>query len=365
MDKVNGLYRRDGKLVYIKQPEFKDLSFVKELWSDYETMKELGGIFEFHESKWELFYKKMIAPTDGKNFYSLIYNYDNKPVGEVSFHGYDSATKIARFNIKVQNKFRNRGYGSEATRLMLEYYFNEFGGKVIMDTVVTETGKNTIGKFGFEAIRKHGNEITYRLTKDAFLSIHKTEKRRIGIFLYEGCDFMSVATVYEIFSLANKAKDEAFEVFTIGENVGNIKTSVGAELNINISLNDIEKLDILVLPATENIEIILNNEKIQKFINNKFDKLEVVLGIANGALLLVKSGLLEGLMVNIDGIYRDKFKEKLNKVNLSDKSIVDNGRVILANNINNTLDASLYIIKKLLGEDKSREVIEIIEGKNK
>ena len=34
MAEISGTYRRNGKNVYIKQPEYKDLSFVSKLWSD-------------------------------------------------------------------------------------------------------------------------------------------------------------------------------------------------------------------------------------------------------------------------------------------------------------------------------------------
>lgn len=363
MEKCNGLYRRDGKLVYIKQPEVNELNFIKELWSDYETMKDVGGTFELPEEKWELFYKKMISPTDGKNFYCLIYNYDNIPVGEVSFHGYDSATKIARFNIKVQNRFRNNGYGSEATRLMLEYYFNEFGGKIIMDTVGNEVGKNTIAKAGFEAIRKYGNEITYRLTKENFLKIHKSEKRRVGIILYDNCDLLSVTTAYEIFSLANEEKEIAFEVFTLGANSGTVKTSVGMKLEIQYTLESIKELDILILPSINELEELLTNTDIMEFIKKHFDELEVILGIGISSLLLAKSGFLEGLTVNIDGIYKEEFENNINRVNWSNRSIVDNGRIILCNNVKATMEASIYIIKKLLGEEKSEKILEILECK--
>lgn len=364
MEGCRGLYRRDGKLVYIKQPEFSELDYIRELWSDYETMKDVGGTFEFSREKWELFYKKMIFPTDGKNFYCLIYDTQDNPVGEVSFHGYDSATKIARFNVKIQHRFRNKGYGSEATRLMLEYYFNEFGGQVMMDTVGNDNGQNAIAKIGFEAIRKHGSEITYRLTKENFFSIHRAGKRRVGILLYEGCNLLSVTTVYEIFSLAQRVKEDCIEVFTLGEKRGVIKTSVGMELKVDCKFDEVDGLEILVLPNTNNVEEVLRNENIMKFTKKYFDGVEIVLGICTGSLLLAKAGLLEGLTVNIKGVYKEEMKCLTSRINWSSNAIVDNGRFILCNNVYDTMDASLYVIKKLLGEENCKSVLEILEGEN-
>mgnify|MGYP006995793645 CR=1 FL=1 len=34
------LYRRNGKLIYIKMPDFKELAFVEELWGNKKNMGE-------------------------------------------------------------------------------------------------------------------------------------------------------------------------------------------------------------------------------------------------------------------------------------------------------------------------------------
>ena len=148
----DGLYMREGKRIYIKQPILEELEFVASLWSDEETMKDIGGVFSFPRSKWEGFYKKMVYPSDGKNFYCLVYLNDGSPIGEVSFHGYDSATKVARFNIKILSKYRNQGFGEEAVKLLLEYFFIEFGGEIIMDSISTEAGVRLAEKMKFSII---------------------------------------------------------------------------------------------------------------------------------------------------------------------------------------------------------------------
>ena len=100
------------------------------LWANEETMQDIGGAYFFPKEKWEMFYKKMVYPTDGKNFYCRNISLKDKPVGEVSFHGYDSITKIARINVKIHYKYRNHGYGERSIKLLLEYYFLEFWGTI-------------------------------------------------------------------------------------------------------------------------------------------------------------------------------------------------------------------------------------------
>lgn len=59
------------------------------LWSDKKTMKDAGGIIPFPKERKEGWHNNMVYTTDSENFYCLVYNNEENPVGEVSFHRYD------------------------------------------------------------------------------------------------------------------------------------------------------------------------------------------------------------------------------------------------------------------------------------
>lgn len=172
MNNIKNLFKKEGNLVYLKQPEFNELSYVEELWADEGTMIDVGGIVPFPEERRKEWYSKMVYPTDGKNFYCLIYNFENQPVGEVSFHRYDEKNKTADFNIKIQSKHRGNGYAKEAMKLILEYYFTEFGGQVMRDAVMNINGQQALSKFGFDIESKSDNIIVFKLTKEKFMDIY-------------------------------------------------------------------------------------------------------------------------------------------------------------------------------------------------
>jgi len=164
-------YRIDGNLIYIKQPDFDELDYVSELWSDEKTMKDVGGVIFFPKEKREAWYRKMVDPSDGKNFYCLIYTLDDVPVGEVSFHRFDSEKRKADLNIKIQSKYRNKGYAKEAMQLLLTYYFHGFGGEVIYDNVINENGQKALQSFGFDISSKSDIEILFKMTKERFMDL--------------------------------------------------------------------------------------------------------------------------------------------------------------------------------------------------
>ena len=112
---------------------------------------------------------------DGCNVYCLVYNENQRPVGEISFHCYDENEKSASFNIKIQARYRGKGYAKATMDLMLDYYFNEFGGEVMIDEVINERGIRVLMSYGFEKVDKTEVGILLRLTKDKFNQIPKSD----------------------------------------------------------------------------------------------------------------------------------------------------------------------------------------------
>ena len=170
-------FKKCGRLVYIKKPEFNELDYVTSLWADEKTMKDVGGAVVFSSDRKPGWYKKMVNPTDGKNFYCLVYNYENNSLGEVSFHRFNDETRTADFNIKIQYKYRNRGYGKEAIKLMLDYYFYEFGGQVMLDDVININGQQALLKFGFEVVSKSSDCIYFKMTKEHYDNIKRNANK--------------------------------------------------------------------------------------------------------------------------------------------------------------------------------------------
>jgi|GEM_PF-590035 len=164
-------FKKWGSLIYIKQPSIEELDYVAKLWNDEKTMKDVGGVINFPLEKRDAWYRKMVQPSDGKNFYCLIFTMENIPVGEVSFHRYNAEEKKADFNIKIQERYRGKGYAKEAMKLMLSYYFYDIGGQIIYDEVINKNGQEALEKFGFEALERNDKTILFKLTKERFFKI--------------------------------------------------------------------------------------------------------------------------------------------------------------------------------------------------
>ncbi len=161
-----------GDNLYIRPPKYEEIAYINKLWSDIDTTAEIGGPYFLSEEKALPWFRKMVEPTDGKNFYCLIFTNEHKPVGEVSFHRYDNQTKTAELNIKVESIHRGKGYSKEALYLILDYYFNQFGGEIMVDPLLlsNKRGQNMLLSFGFEHDPSDSEVFLLKMTKDRFLS---------------------------------------------------------------------------------------------------------------------------------------------------------------------------------------------------
>ena len=94
----------------------------------------------------------------------------DEPFGEVNFSRYNERTKTADFNIKIEYTHRRNGYSKEAINLLLDYYFNEYGGLIMSDdiSIINLKAQQVFIKYGFEHVLSNERVFLVRLTKSKF-----------------------------------------------------------------------------------------------------------------------------------------------------------------------------------------------------
>ncbi|KQC14232.1 MAG: hypothetical protein APR63_05945 [Desulfuromonas sp. SDB] len=159
---------------YLKKPDYGDLKFIRRLWSDPPTMKEVGGTVVLTDSQAEQWYHKMITPGSSGHCYRIILNKDFQPVGEVSFHDYDDNSGKARFNVKILADCRGSGYGKSAIYQLLDYFFNRRGGMIMEDYLAlnNDKGREVLIKFGFQWDQTRKDVVRLFLTNKDFNKLY-------------------------------------------------------------------------------------------------------------------------------------------------------------------------------------------------
>lgn len=163
-----------GHNIYLNIATEEDAEYIKWLWADEKTMAEVGGPVEIDRSRILEWLDEEYSTSNKTSLYLLIYNLSDERIGEVSYRSYNDETKEALFNIKIEYKHRGCGYSKEAIRLMLDHYFNTFGGEVMCDNIALENpgGQQALLNFGFTHDSSEKDVYKVYITKKIFNSLY-------------------------------------------------------------------------------------------------------------------------------------------------------------------------------------------------
>ena len=161
-----------GSNITLIPPTQADWPTVRDIWEDEATMADVGGIHRLSAPTYRAWYRFMFEDKAAENTYYLIFsNKMRRCVGEVSFHHYAPTTQKAMFNIKIKYAERGRGFGQEAMDLLLDFFFNQWGGHVMEDALAknNHNGLRVLTNYGFQKVREDEQAVWVALDKETWL----------------------------------------------------------------------------------------------------------------------------------------------------------------------------------------------------
>lgn len=164
--------------IELRLPTENDLQFIRWLWSDPETMKPVGGPIRLSDDQAQHWFARMIKPGSPTDCYRLIFNEKNEPVGEISFHRLNPGTMTAEFNIKIAVTNRGKGYAKRAMIIFLDFFFNQFGGQVMVDNIALDNyeGQQVLLRFGYEHDPSVNNVFRVKITRDRYNNLYPPQR---------------------------------------------------------------------------------------------------------------------------------------------------------------------------------------------
>ena len=110
-------------MLELYKPKLEDLWFRENFMSDEETMSfnhSWGGTIPFPESEWEYWYGVWVLCEDGRRFYRYLKDAESGDfVGEIAYH-FDEVRMLWLADIIIAAKYRGRGYGKEALKILCD-----------------------------------------------------------------------------------------------------------------------------------------------------------------------------------------------------------------------------------------------------
>jgi copper(I)-binding protein/putative intracellular protease/amidase len=168
--------------------------------------------------------------------------------------------------------------------------------------------------------------------------------KKAAILIFDNVQIIDYTGPYEVFGAAG------LQVFTVATSTAPITTAMGMKVTPHYALDDAPAADVLLIPGG-GIFATQQDPRVIKWIQERSKQAEIVMSVCNGAAILAKTGLLDGLTATstaglIDGLTAISPKIKV----VRDRRYVDNGKIITTAGLSSGIDGAIYVVSKLFGK---------------
>ena len=172
----------------------------------------------------------------------------------------------------------------------------------------------------------------------------RSARKKAAILIFDGVQIIDYTGPYEVFGAAG------LEVFTVATSAATITTNMGMKVTPGYALDDAPAADVLLIPGGGVIAT-QQDPRVLKWIQERSKQAEYVISVCNGAYILAKTGLLDGLTATTTARLIDGLPTIAPKVRVvRDQRYVDNGKFITTAGLSSGIDGALYVVSKLFGK---------------
>jgi len=183
--------------------------------------------------------------------------------------------------------------------------------------------------------------------------------RKVALVVYEGVELLDFAGPGEVFAAADRGR--AFDVFTVGPSREPITSQGFVEITPSYAFADAPAPDVVVVPGG-GVRSLIGDSKALDWLRRVSGEAEVVMSVCNGALVLARAGLLDGLEATTHHGSLGALRRVAPTATVhDDRRFVDNGRVVTAAGVSAGIDAALHLVARLVGEDEARQTARYME----
>lgn len=154
--------------------------------------------------------------------------------------------------------------------------------------------------------------------------------------------------------------DKGMKVFTVAPSLEPITTFEGLRILPDFSYrqDSLPSIDVLVVPSAEHsMDSDLKNEALINFVKTVGEKAQYVMSLCDGAFVLAKAGLIEGLESTTFPSDIPKYREMYPQLTVhEDVSFVHDGKVITSAGGAKSYDPALYLSELLYGKKTAKGI---------
>lgn len=167
---------------------------------------------------------------------------------------------------------------------------------------------------------------------------------RVGLLAFDGCDAMDLIGPYEVLLTANRllerdGRPAVFEVVVVGDT--EVRVYGGLRLAPDVTPEDVEHLDLLVVPGAIDVDAARPDEAIRALAPRS----DVLTSVCTGAFFLQRLGLVDGREVTTHWEDVDLLRRSGALVR-DDVRWVDSGALITSGGISSGIAMALHLVDR-------------------
>jgi transcriptional regulator GlxA family with amidase domain len=185
--------------------------------------------------------------------------------------------------------------------------------------------------------------------------------RNVAIFVFDDVEILDFAGPYEVFNVASETTQPApFSVYNVGLSLRPVTGRGRFTVIPQYSIENCPQADILIIPGGYGTRPLLKHEALIAWISGQAARVEWLLSVCTGALLLARAGLLANARATTHHTAFQELKaiSPSTTVVQGERYVQVSPSVMTAGGISAGIDLSLHMVEMIAGRE-SRDATEV------
>jgi len=182
--------------------------------------------------------------------------------------------------------------------------------------------------------------------------------RTVGFLVVPGVYNSELMAPYDVLDHVRFRTKDAPRVFTVAPKAGPLRTFEGLTLTPHHTFADAPPIDLLVVPSAEHsMDADLQDAALIAWVRETGRQAKLVLSLCDGAFVLAKAGLLDGLEATTFPADQDRFATMFPRVKLQRGVVfVHDGKAVTGVGGARSYDPAMYLVERLYGDDARAKI---------
>jgi transcriptional regulator GlxA family with amidase domain len=197
----------------------------------------------------------------------------------------------------------------------------------------------------------------------------QSHQRKIAIIAYPGVDILDLAGPMEVFSFASlniqqqqSSSKPVYQTEILAEKPGVIRTMFGLDIVAQRAYSDVnEEIDTLLVPGSADIQAIMRDPLLPRWIAKIAPKVRRIASICSGAFLLAEAGLLKNRNATTHWYFSNQLASDYPDIHVdSNRIFICDGNIYTSGGITSGIDLALALVEEDWNRDLALKVARLL-----